>query len=82
MSEETIEGISIDLDEIGAFLAEARSKAGLTLRGAEEGIGISRVTLCNYEKGNRTPSAAKLAEVLRFYGYEVTYFLVRVDDAG
>lgn len=58
-------------------LKAARVNAGFTQKEAAEKLGISNVTLCNWEKGVSFPDAQQIQKICELYGvsYDNLIFL-------
>lgn len=64
---------------LGVRLKELREERGLTQRQLAEQLGINSVTYLHYEKDQREPPLALLADIAKFYGVSVDYLLGIVD---
>ncbi len=60
---------------LGERLKELRDERGLTQRELAKLLDINSVTYLHYEKGQREPPLALLAEFAAFYGVSVDYLL-------
>ena len=56
-------------------LKELRLERGLTQKEFAGKLGLNAVTYLHYEKGQREPPLALLAEIAVFYGVSVDYLL-------
>lgn len=57
--------------DVAMLLRQARTSAGLTLRGLGAAAGTSHSTLAAYESGSKTPNVATLQRVLDAAGFSV-----------
>lgn len=64
---------------LGERLKEQREELGLTQRELAERLGINPVTYLHYEKGQREPPLALLADMACFFGVTVDYLLGLTD---
>lgn len=64
---------------LGERLKELREERGLTQKECAEQLGLNSVTYLHYEKDQREPPLALLAEFARFYGVSVDYLLGLTD---
>jgi len=62
---------------LGERLREARLKANLMQKDAAKKIGISNVTLSQYEKGIRNPDPNTLIKLANLYGVSIDWLLGR-----
>lgn len=60
---------------IGERLKEARNKKGLTQSQLGELLGVSKVSICGYEKGTRTPTMDKFLLLIQILDLDVQYVL-------
>lgn len=60
---------------VGARIRDARIKMGLTQEQLGDLIGISKVSVCGYEQGTRTPTLATFLELLKVLELEPDYLL-------
>ena len=60
---------------LGKKLKELREDNGLTQKQLAEILGINSVTYLHYEKEQREPPLALLADIARFYKVSVDYLL-------
>lgn len=70
---------------IGERLKEARIKKGLTQSQLGELLGVSKVSICGYEKGTRTPTMEKFLALIQILDLDVQYILgleVKVVDTN
>lgn len=71
----------------GKRLKESRKKANLTQKALGDLIGVTKVSVCCYENGTRTPTLETLIDLANALNVEITYFLgidsyvVAEDDA-
>lgn len=71
---------------IGERLKEARIEKNLTQSQLGELLGVSKVSICGYEKGTRTPTMDKFLALIRILDLDVQYVLglevkvVNLDD--
>ena len=56
-------------------LKEIRKAAGLTQHGLGDKIGVTKVSVCCYEKGTRTPTLDTLLDLANALNVEFTYLL-------
>lgn len=59
----------------GEKIREARKNLGLSQEALAKKLGVSKVTICWYENGDRVPSLEnflKLSEILKLTPYEIT----------
>lgn len=63
-----------DYPYIGAKLRDARYEAGYTLVDISKILGVTRMQVINYEKGNQLTTWMLLA-LSQFYNKPVSYFL-------
>lgn len=64
---------------LGQRLKELREEKGYTQKQLAEKLGINSVTYLHYEKEQREPPLALLADISRFYGVTVDYLLGLAD---
>lgn len=67
---------------IGEKLKTLRKGRKLTQQELSEKLGISRVTISNYEVGRRSPHLSDLRRFAEFYGVGLDYFGVSTVDEG
>ncbi len=60
---------------IGERIKQARTAAGLPLRGLADKVGISAMAISKYENGKSTPSSGVLLSLSKALGVPVEYFL-------
>lgn len=60
---------------LGKKLKELREDNGLTQKQLAEILGINSVTYLHYEKEQREPPLALLADIAKFYKVSVDYLL-------
>ena len=65
--------------KLGQRLKELREEKGYTQKQLAEKLGINSVTYLHYEKEQREPPLALLADISRFYGVSVDYLLGLTD---
>lgn len=58
-----------------AKLKQMREQCGLSVIKAAELMGLSRITVWNYENGKRSPSFEKLQRFAKIYGCTVNDFV-------
>ncbi|MEG1495642.1 MAG: helix-turn-helix transcriptional regulator [Bacilli bacterium] len=59
----------------GKRLKELRTKAGLTQQALGNMINITKVSICCYEKGTRTPTIDTLIDLANTFNVDYSYFL-------
>lgn len=64
---------------LGERLKELREERGMTQKQCAAQFGLNSVTYLHYEKDQRQPSLALLAEFSHFYGVSVDYLLGLTD---
>lgn len=64
---------------LGQRLKELREERGYTQKQLAEKLGINSVTYLHYEKEQREPPLALLADISRIYGVSVDYLLGLTD---
>ena len=64
---------------LGERLKELREERGMTQKQCAAQFGLNSVTYLHYEKDQRQPPLALLAEFSRFYGVSVDYLLGLTD---
>ena len=62
---------------LGARLKEARINMGYTQKDLSEKLGVSKVTVCGYEKGSRVPSLGIFLKLLDVLNVEPNFLLGR-----
>lgn len=60
---------------VGARIRDARIKNGLTQEQLGDLVGISKVSICGYEQGTRTPTLATFLELLKVLKIDSNYLL-------
>lgn len=65
---------------LGERLKELREEGGYTQKQFADLLGINSVTYLHYEKDQREPPLALLADIAVFYGVSVDYLLGLSDD--
>ncbi|MDE6441571.1 MAG: helix-turn-helix domain-containing protein [Clostridia bacterium] len=60
---------------LGQRLKELREEKNYTQKQLAEMLGINSVTYLHYEKEQREPPLALLADIAKFYGVSVDYLL-------
>ncbi|MDE7215002.1 MAG: helix-turn-helix domain-containing protein [Clostridia bacterium] len=60
---------------MGKRLKELREERGYTQKQIAEELGLNSVTYLHYEKEQREPPLALLADIAQFYGVTVDYLL-------
>ena len=65
---------------LGERLKELREEHGYTQKQFAEKLNINSVTYLHYEKSQREPPLALLAEFAAFYGVSTDYLLGLTDD--
>jgi transcriptional regulator with XRE-family HTH domain len=65
---------------LGSRLRKARERANLMQKDAAHKVGISNVTLSQYEKGIRNPDPHLLAKLADLYDVSADWLLGRTDD--
>lgn len=70
----------------GKRLKELRIKKGLTQKQLGDIISVTKVSICCYEKGTRTPTIDTLIDLANVFNVEYGYFLggdnyIAADDA-
>lgn len=62
---------------IGQRIRKARKEKGLSQEELGSKIGVSKVSICGYEKGTRTPTIENFEDLLRILELEPDYILGR-----
>ena len=62
---------------IGSRLKEARLKKKLSQEQLGDMLGVSKVSVCGYEKGTRTPTMENFLELIKILDLEPDYVLGR-----
>lgn len=60
---------------LGTRLKELRKKAKMTQQQLGDLINVTKVSICCYENGNRTPSLDTLIDLSNVFKVDVDYFL-------
>ena len=60
---------------LGKRLKELRKEKGLTQQELGDLINVTKVSICCYENGTRTPTLDTLLELEKVFGVSLTYFL-------
>lgn len=60
---------------IGKRVKEARIKKGLSQQQVADALNVSKVSVCGYEKGTRTPSLEIFVELVEFLELDTDYAL-------
>ena len=60
---------------LGQRLKELREESGLTQKQLAERLGINSVTYLHYEKAQREPPLALLADMAKFFDVSTDYLL-------
>ncbi len=60
---------------LGKRLKELRIKEGLTQRELGEKINVTKVSICCYESGTRTPTLETLFELAKVFEVDLNYLL-------
>lgn len=56
-----------------------RRSCGLTQKDVADAIGVSQVTVCQWENGDNMPRADKLAAIAKLYGCTIDELFRKVD---
>lgn len=64
-------------DELSIFLKKLRKSKGLTIKELSSAIGISRISLSNYENGHSIPGVKATMKLANFYGIEAKEIVER-----
>lgn len=59
----------------GDRLKELRKKRGLTQSKLGEILGVTKASICCYEKGTRTPTIENLIDLMEFFGVSADYLI-------
>ena len=62
---------------VGSRIKEERVKRGYSQEDLGKLIGVSKVTICGYEKGNRNPNLTKFLDLVKFLKVDPNYLLGR-----
>jgi len=60
---------------IGERLKEARIKKGLSQQELGDKLGVTKVSVCGYEKGTRTPTMKNFLDMIEILDLDVKYVL-------
>lgn len=60
---------------LGKRIKALRKEKGLTQQQLEEKINVTKVSICCYENGTRTPTLQTLTDLAEFFGVNLNYFL-------
>ncbi len=60
---------------LGKRLKELRKKEGMTQQELGDLINVTKVSICCYEKGTRTPTLETLLDLAKVFHVDVNYFL-------
>ncbi|HIT10592.1 MAG TPA: helix-turn-helix transcriptional regulator [Candidatus Onthousia faecigallinarum] len=60
---------------VGKRLKELRLEKGLTQRELGQQINVTKVSICCYENGTRTPTLETLSELEKFFQVDLNYLL-------
>ena len=69
------EVISVELTQIGKFLAELRKESGLTQEQLGEKLGVTNKTVSRWETGAYLPPAEALLAISEFFGVSINELL-------
>ncbi|HEU4356203.1 MAG TPA: helix-turn-helix domain-containing protein [Actinomycetota bacterium] len=64
----------------GAFVREARRRAGLTQRQLATRAGVSQPTIARIESGDARPPFERILEVVRAAGFDLDVHVVPLDE--
>lgn len=59
----------------GDRLRELRKNNGLTQSKLGEVLGVTKASICCYEKGTRTPTVQNLIDLMEFFGVSADYLI-------
>lgn len=59
----------------GSRLKELRKNRGLTQEELGNTIGVTKASICCYEKGTRTPTLENLIDLMEFFGVNSNYLI-------
>lgn len=59
----------------GDRLKELRKSNGLTQSKLGEVLGVTKASICCYEKGTRTPTIENLIDLMEFFGVSADYLI-------
>ena len=65
----------MDLNKVGAFVAECRKTKGLTQKQLAEKLGVTDSAVSKWERGNSLPDATLMVPLCEFFGISVTELL-------
>ena len=60
---------------IGERLKEARKNKKISQQALGDMLGVSKVSICGYEKGTRTPTMVNFLDLIRILDLDVKYVL-------
>ena len=60
---------------LGKRLKELRKKEGMTQQDLGDLINVTKVSICCYEKGTRTPTLETLMDLAKVFNVDVNHFL-------
>jgi len=60
---------------LGKRLKALRKEKGLTQQELGDMINVTKVSICCYERGTRTPTLETLLDLSRVFGVDINYFL-------
>jgi len=60
---------------LGKRIKALRKEKGLTQQQLGEKINVTKVSICCYENGTRTPTLQTLTDLAEFFGVNLNYFL-------
>lgn len=66
----------------GAFVREARRRAGLTQRQLAIRAGVSQPTIARIESGDARPSFDRILDLVRAAGFDLDVHVVPLDEDG
>lgn len=61
-------------------LKAARINAGLTQKEAAKALGVTDITLHNWEKGNRIPNTKNVIKIMKLYNIESFNDLIFIEQ--
>lgn len=76
-----MEHMTVDAEEIGRRIAEARGRAGLTQEALADRLALARSSLAKIEGGSRRVTALELARVAEELGTRIEWFLEDAPEA-
>lgn len=62
---------------LGKRIKELRKERGLTQQQLGDKINVTKVSICCYENGTRTPTLQTLLDLSEYFGVDLSYFLGR-----